>query len=158
MEPIQPSKPAGIGGLGGLPAGMPLTEEWFKLQKKNLEQAGMIDSPNVLKAEDVANLTPQAAQELDRTKYDTFLDDVKQEIMELDPEAEDFLPQATGRLVSSALKQEYGDKLTKDPGYPQMEAVIVKKILGNPEHTEAVQGFLGLLITSEELGRENRDS
>jgi len=156
MEPIQP-KPAGLGGLGGLPGGMPLSEEWFKLQKKNFEQAGMMDTPASIKPEDVANLTPQAAQELNKTKYDTFLDNIKQEIMTLDPDSEDFLPQATGRLVNSALKQEYGEKLTQDPGYPQMEAVIVKTIMDNPTHTEAVQDFLGLLISSEESGRENQD-
>lgn len=137
--------PGGPGGPGGpVPgANIPLTEEWFKAQKKALKQAGMTEA-----AEGSSDVyTPSAAaQKLPSTKDEKFLASVKPEIMALDPDSETFLPEATEKLVGSVIEQEYGEHASRDPGYPQMQEKIARTILENPEYREMVADFLDILL------------
>jgi len=147
MEPIQPSKPSGVPAI-------PLTEELLRQQKKLLESGKMEPAYH---PKDIAQLTPQAEKELHTTKYDAFLESVKEQLANLNPEAADYLPKAVSRLISTALRQEFGEKILSNPGYPQMESVLIRKILHNPEHTAVIQDFLGLLSQVEESEPENKE-
>lgn len=137
--------PGGPGGPGGpVPgANIPLTEEWFKAQKKALKSAGNTEATEG--SSDV--YTPSAAaQQLPSTKDEKFLASVKPEIMSLDPESETFLPEATEKLVGSVIEQEYGEHVSRDPGYPQMQEKITRTILENPEYREMVADFIDILL------------
>lgn len=144
MDPIDPAsvqpKPGGIA---------PLSEEWFLQQKKLLKQAKM-ETAAPADAHDVFSLSPEAAGQLPQDKYESFLDIAKNHILKMDKNSKSFLPDATSKLVASALEQEYGQQIVENPGYPQMKAKITKKILTDPRYKEMVEEFLQLLSLSEQ--------
>ena len=144
MEPIDPAnlqpKPGGI---------TPLTEEWFLQQKKLLKQAKM-ETTAPTDAHDVFSLSPEAAGQLPKDKYESFLDIAKGHILKMDKNSKNFMSDATSQLVSTALEQEYGEGIARNPGYPQMKAAIAKRILNDPKYKEIVAEFLQLLSLSEQ--------
>lgn len=144
MDPIDPAnlqpKPSGI---------TPLTEEWFHQQKKLLKQAKM-ETSAPMDAHDIFSFSPEAEVQLPNDKFDTFLETAKNHILKMDKNSKNFLPDATSRLVSTALEQEYGQNIIQNPGYPQMKSTITKKILTDPKYKEIVEEFLQLLSLSEE--------
>lgn len=141
MDPLRP---------GGPP---PLSEEWFHQQKKLLKQSGIEKSSAAHAAHDV--YTPSAqAQQLPSTPQEKFLASARSDIMGLDPNSESFLPDATSKLVDSALEQEFGQEIARKPGYPQMQAKITRTILDNPNYREMMEEFLEILLESERLARE----
>lgn len=126
---------------------MPLTQEWFETQKKMLKQAN-IKEPSSEKASDDFYTPSAAAQKLPSTKQDKFLENVKPEILKMDPGDEDFVPNATMKLIDGVIRQEYGEHFTRSPGYGQMQSKIARTILEDPSHRETVEDFLSVLVTS----------
>ena len=136
MDPLRPAGPP------------PLSEEWFHQQKKLLKQSGVEKSSAAQAAHDV--YTPSAqAQELPATPQEKFLASARSEILKMDPGSENFVPDATSRLVDSALEQEFGEEIAQKPGYPQMQARITRTILGDPRYREMMEEFLSVLLDSE---------
>ena len=131
------------------PGQTPLTPEWFDVQKNKLKkESGVEKNAASEKAHDI--YTPSAAaQKLPNTKQDKFLDSVKPEILKLDPEDEEFVDQATGKLIDGVLVQEYGEHFKRKPAYRQMKKKLTRTILNDPEHREAVEDFLSVLLLAE---------
>ena len=129
--------------MGGV--NIPFTEEWFHQQKKLLKNSEA--SKTALgEASDV--YTPsEAAQQLPSTPEEKFLAEAKSEISKMDPSSETFMSQATSALVDSALGQVFGDNISKNPGYPQMNAKITQKLLS--DYGEVIGDFLEALVQSE---------
>ena len=144
MEPIDPAnmqpKPGGI---------TPLTEEWFHQQKKLLKQSKM-ETTAPTDAHDVFSLSPEAAGQLPKDKFESFLDIAKGHILKMDKNSKNFLPDATSQLVSSALEHEFGEEIAQNPGYPQMKATITRRILNDPKYKDIIEEFLELLSLSEQ--------
>ncbi|MGV8124017.1 MAG: hypothetical protein AB2L14_30065 [Candidatus Xenobiia bacterium LiM19] len=146
MDPIDAGKMQPKPG-GGLP---PLSEEWFLQQKKKLKEAKMEQTSAPVESRDVSSLSPEAAGQLPQDKYESFLETAKNNILKMDKDSESFLPEATSRLVSSALEQEFGQDVIENPGFPQMKSTITKRILNDPKYKEIVAEFLELLSLSEQ--------
>ncbi|MCL5774398.1 MAG: hypothetical protein M1536_08520, partial [Firmicutes bacterium] len=89
--------------------------------------------------------SPEMEALIGKDKYESFFEMAKTHILKMDRNSESFLPQAAQKIVSTALEQEYGEKVTKDPGYPQMEKTLTKKILDDPRYREMVEEFLKTL-------------
>lgn len=140
--------PGGPGGLPGpIPGGnIPLSEEWFKATKKLLKEGGVKESP-----EDSSDVyTPSAAaQQLPSTKGEKMLASVKAELMELDPESETFLPDATEKLIGSVIEQEYGEHMSRSEGFPQMQEKLTRTILENPHYREQVTDLLEIMLMTQ---------
>ncbi len=136
MDPLRPAGPP------------PLSEEWFHQQKKLLKQSGIEKTSAAEAAHDVYTPSPQA-QELPTTPQEKFLASARSEILKMDPGAESFVPDATSRLVDSALEQEFGEEIASKPGYPQMQARITRTILGDTRYREMMEEFLQILLGSE---------
>ncbi len=161
MKSVDPRIPGGGGhvpsGPGHLPGHLqgghiPLTSEWFETQKKMLKQAGIDKQSAAEKADDV--YTPSmAAQQLPSSKQDKFLDNVKPQILalagEISPESEEFVQESTRKLVGGVLQQEYGENMTRNPAYPQMEEKIARTILNDGHHRDTVVDFLDALLMSQ---------
>ncbi|MDQ7822980.1 MAG: hypothetical protein RDV48_09325 [Candidatus Eremiobacteraeota bacterium] len=144
MDPIDPAS------LQAKPGGMaPLTEEFYLQQKKQLKQAKM-ETTAPMDAHDVFSLSPEAATQLPKDKFESFLETAKNNILKMDPNSKNFLPDATSRLVSSALEQEFGEGIIQNPGYPQMKAKLTKRILSDPKYRDIMEEFLTLLNLSEQ--------
>jgi len=143
MDPIDPAK------LQPKPGGIaPLSEEWFLQQKKLLKQAKM-ETTAPTDAHDVFSLSPEAATQLPKDKYESFLETAKNHILKMDKNSKNFLDKATSSLVSSALEKEFGEEIAQNPGFPQMKATITKRILNDPKYKEIVEEFLQLLSLTD---------
>lgn len=138
MDPLKPVKPPGASGP------QPVTEEWF-IQQKKLLKAAKMEQPTGIEAHDIFTPSPEMEALIGKDKYESFFEMAKTHILKMDRNSESFLPQATQKIVSTALEQEYGEKVTKDPGYPQMEKTLTKKILDDPRYREMVEEFLKTL-------------
>lgn len=141
------------------PGQVPLSAEWFEVQKNKMKKEVGADKNSASeKAHDV--YTPSvAAQKLPGTKQENFLESVKPEILKLDPEDEDFVDNATGKLIDGVLVQEYGEHFKRKPAYSQMKRKLTKTILNDPDHREAVEDFLSVLMLTErpERGHEEEE-
>ena len=51
----------------------------------------------------------------------------------MDRNSETYLPDATQKLISYAFGHEHGEEFANDPGFPQMQAVLTRQLLENPE-------------------------
>lgn len=145
MEPID-FKPSGVPPLQGA-----AFSEDFQIQQKKLRQQTGVEQHPETKSRDVFTPSPEAAK-LQKSKFDAFLDIAKNHILKMDRNSETFLPEATSYLVKSALEQEYGDKLSQDPGYGQMKQVLTNQVLNDPRYREMVEEFLELITLSESPG------
>jgi len=141
LDPLRPAGPP------------PLSEEWFHQQKKLLKQSGVEKTSAASAAHDVYTPSPQA-QELPTTPQEKFLASARSQIMQMDPGAEGFVPEATSFLVDSALEQEFGEEIASKPGYPQMQARITRTILGDARYREMMEEFLQILLGSERPATE----
>jgi hypothetical protein len=142
-------KPAGPGGPP------PLSEEWFIQQKKLLKQAGMDKTSAAEAAHDTYTPSPEAAK-LPATRQEKFLASAKAEILKMDYSSEEFVPDATRRLVDTALEQEFGQEIISKPGYAQMQHKITRTILEDERYREMMEEFLSLLVLSAQP-REDRE-
>ena len=143
-ESLDPLRP------GGPP---PLSEEWFHQQKKLLKQSGVEKTSAAHASHDVYTPSPQA-QQLPATPQEKFLASARSEILKMDAGSENFVPEATARLVDSALGQEFGDEIARKPGYPQMQARITRAILEDPRYREMMEDFLQVLVETERARQE----
>ncbi|MHB2018829.1 MAG: hypothetical protein ACYCW6_17910 [Candidatus Xenobia bacterium] len=126
--------------------GLPMTDEVATTQKKARLQAG-IETQDTAEGKDVY-LPSQAASKLNKPKFEKFLDDVKDTILKMDRDSDTFLPDATSKLVGHALHQEFGEQITQDPGYSQMEARLTQHILSDPESREQVSNLLDMIYAT----------
>lgn len=144
MEPVEP-----VNFKPSASSAQPLTEEWYLQQKKLLRQAGM-EPPTPAEARDVYTPSLEARPHLPKDKFEAFLQVAKNHILKMDRNSETFLPDATSKIVSTALEQEFGEKVAQDPGFPQMKATITRRILNDARYREMVEKFLELIsLTSE---------
>jgi hypothetical protein len=72
-------------------------------------------------------LFSETTQQIPEKKREAFLEDAQKEIGDMDPDSESFVGDATEKLINSALKWEFGEKLQSKPEYKQMENLIKKK-------------------------------
>jgi hypothetical protein len=138
MDPLEPLK------IGNFPGQIPITDE-IQIQQKKLRKAAGEEDSSGSKTEDVFAPGEREHQLLPKSKYQTFLETARATLLKMDRNSSNFLPEATHQMVSSALEQEYGDEITKNPGYPQMEARLTRKILEDPHCRETMEKFLKLL-------------
>lgn len=132
----------------GTPGGpqIPLTEEWFRAQKKALKEAG-IEKYNAASGEASDVYSPsEAAQKLPNEKQEKFLSNIMPALLSMDENDENFLPDATEKLVGSALEQEFGEAIQEKPGYPQMQQKISRTILSDDRYREVVEDFLSCVL------------
>lgn len=138
--------PAGPIGPGG---GIPFSTEWLKAQKKALKEGGIKDESEI--ASDRAALSEKAKKEAFKaTKSGKMLKSMKAKLGELDTDSEDFLEEATERVVDSVLDEEYGENLKEKPGYSSMQEKIAQTILENDASRQAIEEFIELLLAVEE--------
>ncbi len=141
----------------GTPGGpqIPLTEEWFRAQKKALKEAGM-EKYSAGTNEPTETMTlSQAAQNLPNEKQEKFLSNVMPALLSMDENDENFLPDATEKLVGSALEQEFGEQIHEKPGFPQMQQKISRTILSDDRYREVVEDFLNCVLAHK--GRSNEE-
>ena len=129
--------------MGGV--NIPFTEEWFHQQKKLLKNS---EASKAALGEAADVYTPsEAAQQLPSTPQEKFLAAAKSGIAKLDPQSEGFMSEATSVLVESALGQVFGESISQNPGFPQMNAKITQKLLS--DYGEVIGDFLEVMVQSE---------
>lgn len=137
----------------------PMTSEVAAESKKKLKESKMDTYEEAIESShEDAFIPSEASQSLPERKKEAFLEDAKSEIAKLDPYSESFVDDAAGKLVNSALKKEYGDKIEKKPGYRQMEKVLKQRILMDPRYRPIIEDFLGRLLESEETQHNSEAS
>jgi hypothetical protein len=127
----------------------PITSEVAAEAKKKLKESKMDKYEEEIEEGDSV-LFSETTQQIPEKKREAFMEDAKKEISDLDPNSESFVEDATEKLVNSALKWEFGDKLLGKPEYKQMEAVIKKKIMRDEKYRPIIEDFLGMLLESEQ--------
>ena len=137
MDSIDPLKAVPLQGL-------PVTEELSRVVKQKIKEAKMETMEHPADASDVSDLSPEAAR-LSRPQFEMFLEAAKEEILLMDRNSETFLPEATQRLVSSALEKKFGEKFTRDPAYHQMEVRMTQHILNDAESRSMIENFIDLI-------------
>lgn len=138
MDPLEPLK------MGIFPGQIPITDE-IQIQQKKIRKAAGEEEPPQSETEDIFAPGEREHQLLPKSKYQSFLETARASLLKMDRNSKSFLPEAAHQMVSSALEQEYGDEIIKNPGYPQMEAKITKKILEDPQCRQIMEEFLKLL-------------
>ncbi len=103
-----------------------------------------------------------AAQKLPSTSGEKMMADVKQALFELDEESDTFLDDATEKLLGSVIGREFGEHLSRDPGFPQMQEKLLNTLLENPDYRERITDFLEIMlmtkpIPEEELNQEEEE-
>ncbi len=132
--------------------GLPMTDEVAAVQKKARLEAGQ-ETTSLTESEDVYQPS-EGAIALNRPSVERFLDDVKDSIGRMDRNSETFLPDATSKLIGHAFSTEYGEEFTQDPGFPQMQAVLARHIMGNPDYRDQVEQLLDMLTIQPGEGEE----
>jgi hypothetical protein len=127
----------------------PVTSEVAAEAKKKLKESKMDVYEEEIEEGDSV-LFSETTQQIPEKKREAFMADAKKEIADMDPDSETFVEDATEKLINSALKWEFGDKLFGKPGYKQMEAVIKRKILRDTNYRPIIEDFLGMLVEPEE--------
>jgi len=137
MDAIDPLKSMPLQGL-------PVTDEVALQVKKQVKQAKMETTDSSAQSHDVADLSSEGAK-LARPQFEAFLGSAKEELLQMDPNSETYLPDATQKLVSNALEKKLGERIKDNPGYPQMEARLTSFILNDPESRAMVEELLDLI-------------
>jgi hypothetical protein len=143
---------AGPGGVG--PGGhVPFSAEWLRQAGKMAKKQATGKSADASEASESASLS-EAAQKLAITKDEKMLQAMKAELAGLDPEADSFMEEATGKLIDSVIDQEYGESFKNKPGYENLQDKLMSTILSNEASREAVADFFELLLLAEEINEE----
>jgi hypothetical protein len=136
------------------PGPMPLTKEWFDVQKTQLKQTRG-EKPGAPSQASHDVYTPSdAAKGVPTTKQDKFLEGLKTSLNELDPDHPHYLGEATERLIDGVLAQEYGEHFSKKKPYRQMKKKLSRTILDDPDHRESVEEFLQLFQENQHIEDE----
>jgi hypothetical protein len=138
------------------PGPMPLTKEWFDVQKTQLKQT-RADKPGATQASHDVYTPSDAAKGVPTSKQDKFLEGLKTSLNELDPDHPQYLGEATERLIDGVLAQEYGEHFRKKKPYRQMKKKLSRTILEDPDHRESVEDFLQLFHENQHLQEEQGD-
>ncbi|MCE1248220.1 MAG: hypothetical protein LWY06_16390 [Firmicutes bacterium] len=126
----------------------PVTAELAAEVKKKSKSTEMDKDNELDESGDIFTLS-EDTQSLPDKKKAAFLDEAKSEISKLDSESENFVDQATQKLVNSALKNEYGKKFTNKKEFKVMEEALTQQILRDPRYRTIIEGFLGKMQESE---------
>jgi hypothetical protein len=137
MDAIDPLKSAPLQGL-------PMTDEIAMKVKAKVKEAKMETTDTSGESEDVSDLSPEAAR-LSKPQFEAFLDVAKDQILQMDRDSDTYLPDATQKLVTTALERKFGEKFANDPGFQQMEGKLTSYILNDPETRSMVEGMLELI-------------
>ena len=140
-----PSGP--IGGGGHIP--------FFGGMLKKAADAAKKQATGATEAEDAGEVynPSDAAKGLAVTKEEKMLQTMKAELAKLDPDAEGFMEEATGKLIDSVIDQEYGESFKKKPGYENLQDKLVETVL-NSEAYEEVEDFFKLLLLADDVEYE----
>ena len=122
------------------------------MQKKMLKQSGMSKTSAAEAADDVF-LSSEAARAQEAmgvdqannapaTPQERFLASAMEELSQLDPNSETFFYDSTSTLVNLALRESFGDRITRNEGYPQMKDKIVHTIMQDERYSEIMGDFL----------------
>lgn len=144
----------GTSGVGP-GAGIPLTTEWLQAQKKALKEQGKTDATDTDKA-DLSTLSSDA-QKLSSTKDERMLKTMRSELSKLDTGSENFLQEATEKLIDSVIDEEYGEHFKGKPGYANLQEKLTQTVLENPNFRDALSEFFDLLLLTEDDGPEEED-
>ncbi len=143
---------------GGIPPNstpgsqVPLTQEWFNAQKKLLKQGELSDD---IETRSDSYIPSDQAKGLVKTKEQAFLQEMADNIDDLDPDSENFFPEATDRMIDSVIEKEFGGELKKNPEYIVMKDKISQTIMDNPSYRDSVVDFLELLLLKNQLNEES---
>lgn len=129
------------------------TEELYTTQKKAKNEP---NSPvekhqsNFLGilSNDTSAISEKAQEQAENEKLQDFRNSAIKNLSNLDENSENFLEEATDRIVESALKKEFGSKMTKNKGFSAMKSSILKQILENDEQREKIELFINDLMPS----------
>ena len=130
---------------------IPLTEEIY-LQQKKIRKESKTEKTISEELRDKASLSPAAHDEMEQGKTEQFLETASGEISKMDQASEKFLQEAIGKMVSSALEQEFGKELTTNKGFPAMKEKITRQLLGDPEKLVRIENML--LLMQENASKE----
>lgn len=130
------------------------TEELYISQKKaknesnspvEKHQSGLF---GILQNSDTSAISEQAQEQAENEKMQEFRNSAIKNLSNLDENSENFLEEATDRIVESALKKEFGSKMAKNKGFSAMKSSILKQILENDEQREKIELFINDLMPS----------
>jgi hypothetical protein len=136
MDPIDPLKATPLQGL-------PLTDE-VRLQVNKKIKESRMETLDASATHDVSDISPEALRQA-KPQFEAFLESAKGEILNMDRNSETFLDDAAQKLVSTAFEKKFGEKITQDPGYPQMEAKVKSIILNDPESRGMIEDLIALI-------------
>ncbi len=123
---------------------LPMTEEIYTTQKKIRKESG-IEKSIAETSKDLSFLSPQANEELKDMGAENFMDNTAGEISQLNPASEKFMQEAIGKLISSALEQEFGKGVTSDKGFEKMKDELTCQMLGDPDKMVVIENYISLL-------------
>lgn len=85
------------------------------------------------------------------TRQRTFVMLASQHVLKMKKDQEDYLPEATDRLVSAGLTLALGPNITKEPeAFNKMKASIQQKIMTNPEYRKKLEKLISILEKFDE--------
>lgn len=79
-------------------------------------------------------------------KFGEFAAKAQQRLGGLDRSSPDFRKKTMETTVGAALEIGFGEKITSDPGYPQMADKITRSILSNEESAAKLDKFINMLL------------
>ena len=129
------------------------TEEIYTSQKKAKNESNSPVEKHSssflgVQSKDTSAISEQAQQQAENEKLQEFRNSAIKNLSNLDENSEDFLEQATDKIVESALKKEFGSKMAKNKGFSAMKSNILKQILENDEKREKIETFINDLMPS----------
>lgn len=126
----------------------PVTAELAAEVKKKTKETEMDQDKELDESGDIFTLS-EDSESMPGKKKSAFFEEAKSEISKLDSESENFVDQATQKLVNSALKNEYGKKFTNKKEFKVMEEALTQQIMHDPRYRRIIEEFLGKMQESE---------
>ena len=129
------------------------TEELYTTQKKAKNEPNSPVEKHQssflgILSNDTSAISEKAQEQAENEKLQDFRNSAIKNLSNLDENSENFLEEATDRIVESALKKEFGSKMTKNKGFSAMKSSILKQILENDEQREKIELFINDLMPS----------
>ena len=129
------------------------TEELYISQKKAKNESNSPVEKHQghflgIQSGDTSAISEQAQQQAENEKMQEFRNSAIKNLSNLDENSENFLEEATDRIVESALKKEFGSKMAKNKGFSAMKSSILKQILENDEQRGKMELFINDLMPS----------
>ncbi len=129
------------------------TEELYISQKKAKNESNSPVEKHQshffgIQSGDTSAISEQAQKQAENEKMQEFRNSAIKNLSNLDENSENFLEEATDRIVESALKKEFGSKMAKNKGFSAMKSSILKQILENDERRGKMELFINDLMPS----------